>query len=97
MNPLTGLISCFSFNDVVQILDPSVHDFYRTFAFGLQLRNGNAISRSRVGVEKAFGRFGIAGRGQIKIDRVAEFVDGPVKIRPLSADFHIGFINAPTR
>ena len=90
-----------------------MHDFYRTFAFGLQLRNGNAISRSRVGVdgrrlfpvlqavqglaEKAFGRFGIAGRGQIKIDRVAEFVDGPVKIRPLSADFHIGFINAPTR
>lgn len=84
-----------------------------TFACGLQLRNSNAISRGFVGVdgrwlfsvlqfiqglaEKASGRLGIPGRRQIEINRVAEFVDGLVKIRPLSSDLHSSFIEAPTR
>lgn len=68
-----------SFKDIVQIFDLPVHKVSRTFAFVLQLRDGNAVARRFVGVdhvwlfpvlqaiqgltEKVLGRFSIARRG----------------------------------
>ena len=61
---------------------------------GPKIVSDNGVAVIRLGPEKAHGRLGIAGRGQIKIDHVGETVDGPVQIRPLSADSYIDPIDA---
>jgi hypothetical protein len=38
-------LAVIGLNNVVQILDLSVHEFYGTSVFGFQLRNSDAISR----------------------------------------------------
>lgn len=98
-------------DDVVQTLDLPVHKLFRTLAFGLQLRDCDPVGRRLVGVddrwlflilpaiqgltEKAFYRLGTACRRQVEVDRVSEFVDGSIQIRPLAANLHIGFIHLP--
>lgn len=61
---------------------------------GQKIVSDNGVAVIRLGPEKAHGRLGIAGGGQIKIDHVGELVDGPVQIRPLSADSYIDLIDA---
>ena len=65
-------------NDIVQILDLSIHRLFGAFAFRLQFRDGNGVGRCLVRVddfrllpilqpvqhlaEKTFCRFGVPGR-----------------------------------
>src|ERR1700733_9667886 len=47
--------------------------------------------------EEAFCCCGVARRGEVKLDRIAKFVDGPPEVSPLAADLDVGLIDAPAR
>jgi hypothetical protein len=107
------MLAMIGFDDIVQILDRSMHRFLRTFAFGLQLRNCDPVGRRLVRVddlrllpilqtvqrlaEEALRRFGVPCRREIEIDRVSMLVDGPVQIGPFSANLHISLIDPSAR
>lgn len=89
-----------SLDHLIQILDLQVNRRFLAFTIRLQFRDRNAAGRRLVGVddrwlfpilqaiqsfaEETLGCFGIAGRRQIEIGRVAELVDGPVQICPFA-------------
>ena len=40
---------------------------------------------------------GVARRREVKVDRIAELVDGSIEVGPLATDFDVGFVDAPAR